>query len=75
MEAFFTTNSHLKLSLQHLDLFGGCWKIQIYNTTIDYACMEPIFEHLVTDDLVKNCKVSFETLIMTPILNWWEDKH
>ena len=41
---FFKKNSHLKLGLQHLDLLGGGWKIEIYNTTYDFG-IEPIFEH------------------------------
>lgn len=71
---FFKKNGHLKLGLQHLDLNGGVWRIQIYNTTYDFG-IEPVFEHLISDAEVETCVLDFETVIMTPILNWWKDSH
>lgn len=69
---FFKKNSHLKLGLQHLDLLGGGWKIEIYNTTYDFG-IDPIFEHYIVDEELERLNVDFETAIMTPVINWKED--
>lgn len=72
IKEFFKKNDHLKLGLQHLDVYGGCWKIQVYNTTYNSG-FEPIFEHYILDEDMENLNVDFETVIMTPIINWYED--
>lgn len=72
IEKFFREHSHLKLSLQQLGLFGGGWQIEIYNTTWDGG-IEPIFRHYIMNETIENLNVDFETIIMTPIINWWED--
>lgn len=72
IKKFFREHSHLKLALQQLGLFGGGWRIQVYNTTWDCG-VEPIFEHYITNEDLDKLKVDFETAIMTPIINWWED--
>ena len=72
IEKFFREHSHLKLSLQHLGVHGGSWRIQIYNTTLDFG-IDPIFEHYITDETIKNLNIDFETVIMSPIINWLED--
>lgn len=69
---FFKKNSHLKLSLQHTDAFGGGYKIQIYNTTYDMG-IKPVYERFMQDIIVDRLNVDFETAIMTPIIKWWED--
>ena len=58
---FFEKHTHLKLGLQHLDIFGGGWNIQVYNTT--WASWEPVFEYFVTDFDVDHLNVDFETII------------
>lgn len=68
---FLKRYGRYKLSIQHLDKLGGCWKIQIYNTT--YDVFEPVFDHYITDEEVDNLNIDFETIITTIILNWWED--
>ena len=70
IKEFFKKNSHLKL--QHLDLFGGGWKIEIYNTTYDFG-INPIFGHYIADEELERLNVDFETAIMTPVINWKED--
>lgn len=72
IKKFFSEHSHLKLSLQQLGLFGGGWRIQIYNTTWDSG-FEPIFEHYILNKDIDKLNVDFETVIMTPIINWWEE--
>lgn len=71
IKEFFKKYDHLKLAIEHLGINGGCWKIEVYNTTYDFG-IDPIFEHYISDDDVENLLVDFETIIMTPILNWWE---
>lgn len=76
MKEFFKEHSHLELSLQHISVgpFKGCWRIRIYNKTWDPTRTDPVFEHYVTDELIERCVLDFETVIMTPILNWWEEE-
>lgn len=72
IKEFFKEHDYLKLCLQHMDLDGGCWRIQIYNTT--WNVFDPIFKHYISDYKIDNLvdEISFETVIMTPILDWWE---
>lgn len=72
IKKFFKEHDHLKLGLQHLGLYGGGWKIQVYNTTYDSG-FESIFEHYILDEEMENLNVNFETAIITPIINWYED--
>ena len=69
IKEFFKKNSHLKLGLQHLGLYGGGWKIEVYNTTYDFG-IEPIFEHYILDEELESLNVDFETAIMTPVIDW-----
>ena len=64
---------HLKIAIQHLGIFGGGFNIQVYNTTCDYLCQEPIFEHFISDEDIAKLNVDFDTAIMIPIENWWND--
>ena len=72
IKEFLKNNSHLKLGLQHLGVYGGGWKIQIYNTTYDSG-IEPIFEYYILDEELEQINVDFETAIMTPVINWKKD--
>lgn len=75
IKEFFEEHAHLRLSLQYsawLNSDDSGWKIQIYNTTFDCG-VEPIFKHYITDETINKLLVDFETAIMTPILNWWEE--
>lgn len=69
IKEFFETRDHLCFKLQHIGRYDGGWKIQIYNTTLDLDCAEPIYEHIVLDSEIDNSNVDFETLIMTPVIN------
>lgn len=70
---FFEEHDHLSFALQHIGKHGGGWMIRIYNTTFDLGCTEPIYEHIVLDSEINSSGVDFETIIMTPVINWWED--
>lgn len=70
---FLREHDHLRLSLQHLDIIGGGWEIKIYNTTWSY--MEPVFTYFITDDEIDNLNIDFETVIMTLIINWWDESN
>ena len=72
IKEFFKKNSQLKLGLQHLGLYGGGWKIEVYNTAYAFG-IEPIFEHYILDEELESLNVDFETAIMTPVINWKED--
>lgn len=71
IKEFFEKNTHLKLGLQHVGVNGGGFEVKVYNTTWD--CFSPIFMHFISDSDIQNMNVDFETLIMTPIINWWDD--
>ena len=71
MKKFLEEQTHLKIAIQHLGIFGGGFKIQVYNTTWD--SFEPVFEHFVMDADISRLNVDFETVIMTPIEKWWND--
>ena len=71
IKEFLEQHTHLKIAIQHLGIFGGGFKIQVYNTTWD--SFEPVFEHFVIDEDIQRLNVDFETVIMTPIENWWDD--
>lgn len=68
---FLKEYDHFRLSIQHLDLFDGCWEVRLYNTTLDP--FEPIFKHRITDLEIDNLNVDFETIIMTPVINCIKD--
>ena len=71
MKEFLRKYDWLKITVQHFDLHGGVWKIEVYNTTWDL--FEPVFKHYITDQMVNNVNLDFETIIMTPVLNWWDE--
>ena len=70
MKEFLKKYGWLKITIQHLDLHGGGWQIEVHNTT--YDLFEPIFKHYVTDMEMDNLNVAFETVVMTPIISWWD---
>ncbi len=72
IKEFFRKNDHLCFQLQHLSVFGGGWRIRVYNTSYDMSCSEPIFEHFVSDFDISNLNVDFDMAIMTPVIIWWE---
>jgi hypothetical protein len=67
---FLKEYKHLKISIQYLDIFDGCYKIQVYNT---YYQSFPVFEHIIPEFDMDNLKVDFDTVITTPILNWLQE--
>lgn len=75
LKDFFKEHGYLCLSLQHLDLHGGGWRIQIYNTTWDV--FDPIFKHYILDSEIDALvdDIDFETVIMTAILSWWKGEN
>lgn len=74
LKEFFEEHDHLWFRLQRIDrqCYGGGWLIRIYNTTLDLGCTEPIYEHIILDSEINNSNVDFETIIMTPVINWWD---
>lgn len=72
IKEFLEKYGHFRLSIQHLGVFNGSWRVSIYNTT--YDCFEPIFNHYITDDEMNKLNVDFETVIMTPVMAWIESK-
>lgn len=68
---FLEKNTHLKIAIQHLGIHGGGFMVEVYNTT--YDPFEPIHKHFVTDFEIERSRADFETMIMVPIENWWED--
>ena len=72
IKEFFEMHDHLCFKLQHIGRHNGKWQVRIYNTTLDLGCTEPIYEHIVLDSEINNSNVDFETMIMTPIIDWWK---
>lgn len=70
---FFKKHDYLKLDLQHLGLQGGGWMIKIYNTTWNHTT--PVFKHYILDEEIDALvgSITFEVIIMTPILEWWNE--
>ena len=64
IKEFFEEHDHLCLKLQHISRFGGGWQIRIYNTTLDFGCREPIYEHIILDSEFNDSNADFETIIM-----------
>ena len=71
MKDFLKENTHLRISIQHLGLFGGGFEVKVHNTTHDI--LGYIFRHFITDEELESLNVDFETAIMTPIVNWWKE--
>lgn len=72
MKEFLKNNSHLKLTIQRSDEFGGCFVVDIYNLTLDRY--SPVFKHVYTDLECENINVDFNTFIMTPIRAWKKEQ-
>lgn len=70
LKEFFQKNKNLYIELQHLDLYGGAWRIHIYDVT--RYIERPVFKHIIPDAEIEACVLDFETVIMTPILNWFK---
>ena len=68
---FFTKHSDIRLSLQHMVKYEGCWLVRVYNTL--YDTRKPIFEEYIADTEV-NAKENFDEAIMEPIINWWNNR-
>ena len=72
IKEFFKEHDHLRFSLQHLNIYGGGWKIEVYNTRHDIG-IEPNFVHYILDKDLESLNVDFETAIMIPVINWKND--
>lgn len=73
IKEFFEEHDHLCLKLQHIRRYGGGWLIKIYNTTLDFGCRESIYDHIILDSEFNGSNVDFETVIMAPIIDWWNN--
>ena len=71
IKEFLEKYTHLKIAIQQLEIHGGCFRIQVYNTTYDN--FEPVFEHFITNFEISNAAFDFETAIVVPITNWLEE--
>lgn len=72
MKEFLKENDHLQISIQHLGIYGGCFKVEVFNTTFDCG-LEPVFRHYILDQELDILYVDFDTAILTPIKIWLED--
>lgn len=72
IKEFLKENSHLKLSIQHLGVYGGGFKVEVFNTTYDFG-LEPVFHYYILDLELDILDVDFDTAILTPIKNWLDD--
>lgn len=73
LEEFLKTHSHLSIKFSYHRARGYYWMIQIFNTTFDLCT--PIFEYKMTAEELDNLNVDFETALMTPVVNWWDNRH
>lgn len=73
IKEFFEKYDHLCFKLQHDSRYGGGWLMQIYNTTLDFGCKEPIFQQRILDSEFNDSNADFETVIMIPVINWWNN--
>jgi hypothetical protein len=73
IKEFLEKYDHLKIAIQHLGINGGGFKVQVYNTTLDFLCERPIFEHFISDFDVQHSWLNFGALVIVPINNWLEE--
>ena len=67
-QEFLSTYTHYKIVEQYKNELGGGILIEIYDTT--WTLITPIFRHFISQFDLDNLKVDYETMVMTPILNW-----
>lgn len=70
LKEFLEKNDHFKIAIQEYD---GGFKVEVYNTTLDFLCEKPVFKHFISGFDIQNTYVDFETLVVTPINNWLEE--
>lgn len=70
---FLKDHPYLSVKISYFTSLGGRWVIQIYNSTFD-RCI-PIFEYTLLEEELNDLNVVFETALMTPVLNWWDNRH
>lgn len=73
IKEFLEKYTHLKIAIQHLGINGGGFKVQVYNTTLDFLCERPIFEHFISDVDIECSWLNFEALVVIPIADWLEE--
>lgn len=73
LEEFLKTHSHLRIKFSYHRAKGNYWMVQIFNTTFDLGT--PIFEYKMTAEELDQLNVDFETALMTPVVNWWDNRH
>lgn len=69
---FLKEHSQFRIAIQHLGIYDGGFQIRLYNTTYDSG-FEPVFIHFIQDNDIDALNVDFETIILTPIINWLDD--
>lgn len=76
LKEFLQKHTHLSVKFSYSNnslQFGSYWIIQIFNNTFDLCT--PIFEYKMTAKELDNINVDFETALMTPVVNWWDNRH
>lgn len=79
LKEFLQKHTHLSVKFSYV---GGLnnhwtpsnyWVIQVFNNTFDLCT--PIFEYTMTAEELDKLNVDFETALITPIVNWWDNRH
>lgn len=73
LKKFLQTHTHLSVKIMYFASQGGYWSIQVFNQTFDFYT--PIFEYKMLANELDNLNVDFETALMTPVVNWWDNRH
>lgn len=70
IKKFLSEHTQFAIRIQHLGINGGCWEVELYNTT--YDPYEPVFKHYISDQTADMLSGDFDILVMVPIKNWYE---
>ena len=70
-QEFLSTHTNYKIVEQYKNELGGGILVEIYDTT--WTLITPIFRHFISQFDLDNSLLDYEHLVMTPILNWYNN--
>lgn len=71
IKEFLKEHPFLRLEIVYIDGFWeNGWQIRLY----DDRTRIMLFSHKILATAIENLNVDFETAIMTPIINWYEQQ-
>lgn len=71
IKKFLSKYTQFAIKIQRLDSNNKNWKVDLYDKT--YSPYKPVFTHCISDATADAFSGKFETLVMAPIENWYEE--